>query len=355
MNISLLNSMKNQLLLFFLVTAIACNNQTKAPDVSGIPVDLKVDRFEQDFFAIDSNQTKTGLAQLGQKYPLFLPLFVNHVLGLGALADSNLLAYEGSKRFLHLNQPVFKASQDLYKNFSNTTKELTTGFRYVKHYFPSYQIPVILTTIGPMDALAPMSNQEPSPNYMGENFLAIGLQFYLGRDFAIYNDPGYISSVAPQYRSRRFSKEYIAADVFTLVIDDMYPDSSKRYPLIERFIEKGKRLYLLQQFLPTSHDTLLIGYTGKQLKWCKENERGVYNFFIQQNLLYEIDPSRIHPFMTDGPTTQGMPEQSPGNIGAFIGWEIVKAYMDKHAAVSLPQLMKTSNKIIYSESAYKPR
>lgn len=355
MNISLLNSMKNQLLLFFVVAAIACNNQPKAPDVSDITVDLKVERFEQDFFAIDSNQTKAGIAQLSQKYPIFLPLFVNHVLGLGPLSDTNLLAYEGSKRFLHLNQSIFQETQRLYKNFSGTTDELTNGFRYVKYYFPSYQIPTILTTIGPMDALAPMSNHEPSPNYMGENFLAIGLQFYLGSDFAIYNDAGYISSIAPQYRSRRFSKEYIPADVFTLVIDDMYPDSSNRFPLIERFIEKGKRLYLLHQFLPSSSDTLLIGYTGKQMKWCKENERTVYNFFIQQNLLYEIDPSRIQHFMTDGPTTQGMPEQSPGNIGAFIGWEIVKAYMEKHPEVSLPQLMKTSNKMIYSESAYKPR
>lgn len=355
MNLPLVSNMKNLIPLFFIVTLIACNDQTNAPDVSGIKIDLKVERFEQDFFSIDSNNTKAGLAQVQQKYPQFLPLFVNHVLGLGPLVDSNFLVYDGSKRFLHLNQPVYEASQKLYKNFSSTTEELKNGFRYVKHYFPSYQIPTILTTVGPMDALAPMSNNEPSPNYMGENFLAIGLQFYLGKDYSIYNDPGYISSIAPQYRSRRFSKEFIATDVFTLVIDDMYPDSSNRYPLIERFIEKGKRLYLLNQFLPNNHDTLLIGYTGKQLSWCKENERSIYNFFIQQNLLYEIDPSRIQNFVTDGPVTQGMPEQSPGNIGAFLGWEIVKSYMKKNTAVTVPQLMKTSNKTIFNESDYKPR
>jgi hypothetical protein len=205
-----------------------------------------------------------------------------------------------------------------------------------------------------MDALAPMSNNEPSPNYLGENFLAIGLQFYLGKDFSIYNDPGYISSVAPLYRSARFSKEYIASDVFKLVIDDLFPDSSSRYPLIERFIEKGKRLYLLQQFLPNSNDTLLIGYTGKQLEWCKENERSMYNFFIQQNLLFEIDPALTQNFTTDGPTTQGMPEQSPGNIGAFLGWEIVKAYMQKKPSVTVAQLMRTSNKNIFNEADYKP-
>jgi hypothetical protein len=346
--------MKKLLPILLLIGIAACNSGNNAPDVSHIKIDLKTQRFEQDFFAIDSNNTKAGLFQLEQKYPAFLPLFVNHVLGLGPVNDTNELAFEGSKRFLNLNQVVYKESQKLFKDFSGTAKELENGFRYVKHYFPDYKVPMIITTVGPMDALAPMSNNEPSPNYMGENFLAVSLQFYLGKDFSIYNDPGYISSVAPQYRSARFSKEYIAGDVFKLVIDDLFPDSSSRYPLIERFIEKGKRLYLLQQFLPNSNDTLLIGYTGKQLKWCKENERSMYNFFIQQNLLFEIDPALTQNFTTDGPTTQGMPEQSPGNIGAFLGWEIVKAYMQKKPSVTVAQLMRTSNKNIFNEADYKP-
>lgn len=346
--------MKKLLPILLLIGLAACNSGNNAPDVSHIKIDLKTERFEQDFFAIDSNNTKAGIFQLEQKYPVFLPLFVNHVLGLGPVNDTNELAFEGSKRFLNLNQVVYKESQKLFKDFSGTAKELENGFRYVKHYFPDYKVPTIITTVGPMDALAPMSNNEPSPNYMGENFLAVSLQFYLGKDFSIYNDPGYISSVAPQYRSARFSKEYIASDVFKLVIDDLFPDSSSRYPLIERFIEKGKRLYLLQQFLPNSNDTLLIGYTGKQLEWCKENERSMYNFFIQQNLLFEIDPALTQNFTTDGPTTQGMPEQSPGNIGAFLGWEIVKAYMQKKPSVTVAQLMRTSNKNIFNESDYKP-
>ena len=346
--------MKKLLPILLLIGIAACNSGNNAPDVSHIKIDLKTQRFEQDFFAIDSNNTKAGLFQLEQKYPVFLPLFVNHVLGLGPVNDTNELAFEGSKRFLNLNQVVYKESQKLFKDFSGTAKELENGFRYVKHYFPDYKVPTIITTVGPMDALAPMSNNEPSPNYMGENFLAVSLQFYLGKDFSIYNDPGYISSVAPQYRSARFSKEYIASDVFKLVIDDLFPDSSSRYPLIERFIEKGKRLYLLQQFLPNNNDTLLIGYTGKQLEWCKENERSMYNFFIQQNLLFEIDPALTQNFTTDGPTTQGMPEQSPGNIGAFLGWEIVKAYMQKKPSVTVAQLMRTSNKNIFNEADYKP-
>ena len=133
MNIPLVNSMKNLFPLFLFVIVISCNDRTDAPDVSNIKIDLKVERFEQDFFAIDSNATKQGLQQMQQKYPTFLPLFINHVLGLGPVVDSNALAFEGSKRFLHLNKPVYDASQKLYKNFSSTAEELTNGFRYVKH------------------------------------------------------------------------------------------------------------------------------------------------------------------------------------------------------------------------------
>jgi hypothetical protein len=206
-----------------------------------------------------------------------------------------------------------------------------------------------------MDALAPMSNQILTPNYIGNNFIAVSLQFYLGKDFGIYNDPGYVSSVAPLYRSRRFSKEYMSTDLFTLVLDDLYPDSSNRLPLIERFVEKGKRLQVLHQLLPKTPDTVLIGYTKAQLNWCADNERPVYNFFAQQNLLYERDLSLTQNYINEGPFTQSMSEASPGNIGAYVGWQIVKAYLKKKGTVTPQELMKTSAKRIFETSNYKPK
>jgi hypothetical protein len=170
-----------------------------------------------------------------------------------------------------------------------------------------------------------------------------------------YNDPGYVSSVAPQYRSKRFSKEYMTAEVFSLLIDDLYPDSSNRLPLIERFVEKGKRIHLLQTFLPDKADSILTGYTNAQLNWCSENERSIFNFFTQNNLLYERDPALIQNFVNEGPFTQGMSEQSPGNIGVFVGWEIIKAYLKKTGAVTPDVLMKTPAKTIFERSAYRPR
>ena len=348
-------NMKNLFLISCTFLLFACKNTGSAPDVSGSDLQLTVKRFDKDFFRIDSNNTKDGLAALQQQYPDFLPLFVNHVLGLGPLSDSNELAFGGTKRFLHLNEPVYRQSQELYGNFSAISNQLQTAFRYVQYYFPNYRVPEIITTVGPMDALAPMSNNEPSPNYMGEHFLAIGLQFYLGSDYSIYNDPGFIMNVVPTYRSRRFSKEFICSDVMKLVIDDLYPDSSSRLPLGEQFVEKGKRLELLSLFLPATNDTLLLGYTAKQLEWCRSNERSIYNFFAQQNLLYERDPALTQPYLTEGPFTQGMPETSPGNVGAFMGWQMIKAFLKKKKDLTPQEWMKLPAKEIISQSGYKPR
>jgi hypothetical protein len=254
-----------------------------------------------------------------------------------------------------MNRSVFDTSNKVHQRLSAFKEEMEDAFRYITYYYPQYKVPQLIATIGPMDALAPMSNQMLTPNYMGENFIAVSLQFYLGKDFSIYNNAGYASSVAPLYRSKRFSKEYMTADIMNLVIDDLYPDSSNRLPLIERFVEKGKRLHLMSLFLPDQQDSILTGYTQAQLDWCRDNERSIFNYFTQNNLLYEREPALIQNFVNEGPFTQGMPEQSPGNIGAYVGWQIVKSYLKKKGTTSPDALMKTTAKQIFETSAYRPK
>ncbi|MFN9709891.1 MAG: hypothetical protein ACK55K_00595, partial [Bacteroidota bacterium] len=337
-----------------LLCLISCSNQSDAPDISNISVDLKPERFEKDLFAIDTNNIKSSLDQLAKKYPDFLPLYVNYVLGLGPLSDTNMLAFDGIKLFIRLNSKPYIKSTELYDDFSKQKKQLTKAFQYCKYYFPEYTVPKIITTVGPMDALAPMSNNEPSPNFMGKDFIAIGLQFYLGKDFEIYNDPDYISQIAPSYRSRRFEKEYIVSDIMKLVIDDLYPDSSNRLPFAEQMVERGKRVALLKRLLPDENDSILLGYTGAQLSWAEKNERSIYNYFTQNGLLYERDPILIRPYFSDAPFTREFGEESPGNLGVFIGWKMTEAYLEKTGEKrNIQSFMKTPAQEIIKQSNYK--
>lgn len=333
----------------------ACKPAKPRPDISNIKVDLQVKRFDRDFFQIDSNHVREGLQMLIKRYPGFLPLYTENVLGLGAFSDTSQLLLVGTRRFLYLSRPIYDTVQKVFADFDATARALETGFRYLIYYYPGYRVPAIITTVGPIDAMATLSNGEPTPNYMGTDFIAISLQFYLGAQYSVYNDAGFASNIVPQFRSRRFTKAFIPSDVFRLVLDDIHPDTGYSLPLIEQFIEKGKRLYALAQILPDAADTLLIGYTGKQLDWCHKNEREIYNFFIQQQLLFETDPALTRNFIHEGPTTLGMPPEAPGNIGAFVGWQIVKKWVEKQKEISLSTLMETPAKKIYQQAGYKPR
>ena len=105
--------------------------------------------------------------------------------------------------------------------------------------------------------------------------------------------------------------------------------------------------------MPNANDTLKFQYTKAQLDWCYKNEKEIWKTFLEGDLLYSTDPS-INNFVSEGPSTQGMPQESPGNIGLFAGWRIVEKYSEKHPDITIQQLMKTEAKIIFNESKYKP-
>jgi hypothetical protein len=226
----------------------------------------------------------------------------------------------------------------------------------VKYYFPQYKTPKHITTVvGPVDALA-QSSTGYTPNFLGPDFLGISLQFYLGPQFSIYNDPYFIENVAPAYRSRRFSKEYIIADGMQLIVDDLFPNKSAGKPLIEQMIERGKQWWLLDQFLPTTPDSVKTGYTKNQLDWCSSNEGLIWSYIIKNEDLRSVNPVTIQTYIGESPFTQGFsPEQSPGNIGQWIGWKIVKKFANNHSGMKPEEVMSTSATNILDGAKYKPK
>ena len=350
-------SMKKSLVLFISIAVIfiSCKNKSNDPDVSGIKVSLSVERFDKDFFNTDSNAMVSALPVLQNKYPTFVPIFVNYILGLGPIRPDNPAAFEGSKHFLHLTKPLYDSAQNIFSNTDGLKDDFENAFRFVKNYFPSYKNPdKVITLVGPIDGMAQMGT-EHSTNFIGPDFLGISLQFYLGRNFSAYNDEYFITNVAPQYRSRRFEKQYIVPDAMKLIVDDLFPDKTTGRPLIDQIIEKGKQWWLLDKFLPQSADSLKTGYTRRQIEWCKMNEGLIWNYIVTNENLYTVDPVSIQTYIGEAPTTQNMTDQSPGNIGAWVGWQIVKEFTQKNPTLTPEQVMNSDAKRILEEAKYKPK
>jgi hypothetical protein len=185
--------------------------------------------------------------------------------------------------------------------------------------------------------------------------LAIGLQLFAGGNFSFYTSVQG-QEVYPRYLSRRFEPPFIVVNCIKVLSEDIFPDSSDGRPLIEQMIEKGKYWYLLDKFLPETVDSLKTGFSQKQVEWCYANEGLIWNFFLQTgNELYTLDPDIIKNYLGEAPNTPGMPEVSPGNIGQWVGWQIVKKYVEKNPDITPSELMRINAKEIFETSKYKPK
>lgn len=336
--------MKNSLLLLLvLVCLYSCGDKKNIPDVSNIKVKTDIQRFDKDFFSVDTNNIQPALTELQKKYPSFLNDFLYNILAVPPQPGS---AAQKVKMFLHDYRPIFDSSQLLFANTGKMQKEIERGLQFVQYYFPKYKMPEhVITFIGPVEGYA---------NVLTSSGLAVGLQLYLGKDFEVYHSE-YIEEVYPAYQSRRFEPQYVPVNCIKNIIDDIYPATNADMPLIYQMVEAGKRLYVLDKLLPETADSLKTGYTQVQLEGCYENEAMIWNYFLQNNLLYSTDPAATRDYMNDAPKTEILGEGSPGFIGQFTGWQIIKKWMELKPATTPEQLLQTPAKQIFEEAKYKPK
>ena len=315
------------------------------PDVSNIKVDLQVQRFENDFFAIDTLHLDSSMLVLQKKYPYFTQDFIFNILALPSQPDSVIVIKKNVAAFMASYNGVKYSSDSILKDVAPVVSEVKEGLQFLKFYFPEYKAPSkLITFIGPINSYA---------NILTTDALAVGLQLYLGKDYSLYQTTTF-QEMYPSYISRRFSKDYITVNCMKTIADDMFPDKTAGRPMIEQMVQAGKKMYLLDQLLPEMADTLKIGYTQKQLDGCIENERVIWSFFARNELLFSTDPSITRDYMNEAPNTQVFGNDSPGFIGQFIGWQIVKKWVSKNNNKTLAEIMNTNPATIFTESKYKP-
>ena len=331
--------------ILVILVIFSCKSRKDIPDVSGIKVNIQLERFEKDFFAIDTNAITTGLVIIKQKYPDFYFDFMREILGVNG-NDTNFNTLSVTREFLGDYSPIYDSLRLQFANMDWFRKELETHLKYVKFYFPEYKPGNAVTFIGPFDA--------PGTALSNKGF-AIGLQQYAGKDFSVYQNPQMLG-LFPTYISRRFDKKYISINCIKLIVTDLFPDNSRGKPLVEQMIEKGKQWYLLDKFLPETADSLRTGYTRQQLEWCRENEGLIWSILLKNEYLNSVDPVTIQNFLDEGPFTQGFSqESSPGNLGQWIGRQIVNKFAEKNPDLKPSDIMRTDARKILEEAKYKPR
>ena len=336
--------------LLSIISIVSCNSDDKKniPDVSNVASDVKIIRFEKELFAL--NQIKKedsltiGIRNLEAKYPSVCNEFFLNIINAKKPNEAPSAYYPLVNRFITDTFVCFTAdtAQMVFNNFEPIKKELEQAGKFYKYYFPKANDLTFLTFVS-------QYNYDVFP--FGKDSIGIGLDFFLGENHADYKN---IENLRYDYVRRTLTKEHLVARAFRLQIANMAgePTGAK---MLDLMIHNGKQLYILDQILPLTPDSIKFSYTGKQTNWCKDNESGIWASILKSNVLYESNGKKIGKLISPSPNSPGMPPEAPGETANFIGWQIIKQYMKRNPETTLSQLLSLRDaQQILDKSKYKP-
>ncbi|SKB29577.1 gliding motility-associated lipoprotein GldB [Parapedobacter luteus] len=336
-----------QIYCFFLIVALFSCSRRERIDVSHIDVEIRIERFDK---ALDSlapdNILQKNREWLG-RYGAFYSDYMRYMLEAGNPLDSGQLASVLERVIATDDFKALKTSvYDTYPNLTAQEVGLTGAFKHLKYYFPEISIPRFIAFFSGFAVQTPI----------GSDYIGIGLDMFLGADSKFY--PALRESI-PYYLSRRFTPENIVPRVTESYIrEELYPQDELDVTLLQHMVYQGKVLYMMERVMPDVADSLKIGYTSQQWAWANRFERDIWAWFLQENLLYEADYNRIQKYLGEAPFTPELGEQneSAPKLGVFIGWQMVRKYMDRYPETALMELLRiTDAQTILDGSKYRGR
>jgi gliding motility-associated lipoprotein GldB len=304
---------------------LSCDQKSKVEKaIEETPVDnIKVERFDKQFF----ETSPKDLAKLKKQYPYFFSPQINDTVWL-------------NKMTAPIWREVYTEVQKKYPTNEGIQNEVEALVQHMKYYFPKTKTPKVITLISDMD----YTNKA----IYADSLVIISLELYLGRDHKFYQ--------FPKYLKQNFEERQMMPDlVKSFSLGKIAPPMDKN--LLSQMIYFGKQLYLKDVLLPEYTDAEKMGYTPEQIVWCQENESYIWRYFIEKEMLFSDEQKLTSRFIDPAPFSKFYLEidnDSPGQVGSWIGWQIVRSFMANND-VTVDQLLKTDAKEIFEKSKYKPK
>ncbi|MDP4276406.1 MAG: hypothetical protein Q8914_02125 [Bacteroidota bacterium] len=300
-------------------------------DVPGKPTfKIKIHRFDQAF------QTEKSI-----KDSAFLDLYANDIMGVGH-PDGKM--YQDFYEVFHSDTDIihlYDTCQLVFKNVKPIEKKLTWAFYRLRYFFPEIPLPKVYMHIS---AYAESIISAPG-------ILSASLDKYLGVDYPMYQ------TLFQPYQSQHMYPDKLVTDYMAgWIRSELTPEKMvKKDRLLDYLLYEGKMMYLLKIILPNERMEHITAFTNDQLKWCRNNEKQMWNNLLQLHHLYSSDRLTIAKYIEDAPTTAFFPKDSPGRAITWVGYRIIDAYMENNPKVTLQGMIyDTDAQGILAASCYHP-
>lgn len=295
---------------------------------------VQIHRFDKVLFETPASQLQGKLASVAGEYDTPLlnlqpenPEFMQMLAGF--VSDSTM-------------REVYRLVDSVFGDMQPQSQQLGEALHKVEQLCPSCRYDRVYTFVSGMFDY----NMRVGCN---SHELIISLDQYVLPYLSKYN---YFNT--PLFLVQQSRPEYLVADCITAIARDHIAIPQDRdMSLLDYMISEGKAIYFAQQVLPDTPDSILMRYTADQTDWMRKNESNVWSYFMQNQLLYEVDYMRFHNLIDDAPKTNAFRDSSPRTTD-YIGWQIVRSYM-KNNKVTMEELFdETDAQTILSKSNYRP-
>lgn len=225
-------------------------------------------------------------------------------------------------------------------------KELADLFSHIKNYFPDFKEPQVFLYSSALQGIMDPIFYEPE-----KGMLFIDIAAFMGE-----NNPNYKG--LEQYFQKSMNPKNILPKVAEMFAEHFVPHNFEHQKFIDNIVYYGKLMTLQDAFLPQEPDALKMNYTPEQYEWAKANEVNIWNYFVENNLVFSDDQRLAERFINPAPFSKFYTEidnESSPQIGIFSGWQICRKFYKEKPETKLADFLKMNAQEIFNQSNYKPK
>ncbi|MBR4156570.1 MAG: hypothetical protein IKU01_07710 [Bacteroidales bacterium] len=299
------------------------------------PQEIIIKNYSKALFSLDTANFAEEIRSIQNEFPIFLE---------GDLYDINAVNYIKSFATDTFCIRINKMAEEKFSDTRKLSNDIKSVYQLFKHYYPNINIPEeTYLYVSGIDYNTPSIMIFP-------NSALISMDLYLSNESSIYDYIG-----MPRYRSYRCQPSFITRDLAESLYSTYIYKQQYQKDVLSEMIDSGKRLFFIEALNPSLPDSVLMGYTSKQMKWVKEFESDIWATMVGNDLLYAKGADVFRNLFGDGPFTQAFSNEAPARLGEYIGLQIIRSYMTNNDASLQEMLNNKDIQQIFQTSQYKPK
>ncbi len=322
--------MSRPFIFLFVLLLAGCDGcsggRERAIDISGVEVEIPIERLDQHLFHAHPDSLPQASSEARNKFGGFYRIYVEDILQ-GAPVDDPRLPLV-LKRFVSDQDwsTVQEAIDSVFANMAPEQRDFEQAFRRLKAVHPDSLVPRIIT----------FNSGFNYGIFPTDSVLGVGLEWFIGSEHPVI---GMLAPEAfPQYVKERMQPQMLVPSAVKGWLLVHYMPDVQGADLLAHLVATGKVMALLDALLPDVQLHLKMAFTPDQLAWCEANEFNIWKEIVNNEMLYSKKPADIGRLMNDGPFTNGFPRESPGHIGEWIGYRMVRSYMEENKNIGYAEL-----------------